>query len=81
MPYYKYRCKDCYHELEVQQKMAEAPLTVCPQCSKEALARVIPDSIGIAFKGQGFYKTDSRANKEKKTEACSTGKCPAAIEN
>ena len=42
--------------------MVEASLTVCPECEKETLRRVIDSVPGIAFKGSGFYVTDSRGS-------------------
>jgi len=38
--------------------MTEAPLTRCPSCGKESLARIIGGGGGLIFKGSGFYLTD-----------------------
>ena len=59
MPTYEYRCKDCDHELEVVQSFSDAALTECPVCRGNL--RKVFGSVGITFKGSGFYKTDSRA--------------------
>ncbi|MCX7621491.1 MAG: FmdB family transcriptional regulator [Acidimicrobiales bacterium] len=59
MPTYEYRCRDCGHELEVQQSFHDDPLTECPSCGGDLRKRFSP--IGITFKGSGFYKTDSRS--------------------
>jgi putative FmdB family regulatory protein len=59
MPTYEYACKDCGSHLEVVQSFSDDPLTACPHCGG-ALRKVF-GSIGITFKGSGFYKTDSRA--------------------
>ena len=40
MPTYEYRCDDCGHEFERQQKMSDAPVKKCPQCGKR-VRRVI----------------------------------------
>jgi len=58
MPTYEYRCKACGEHLEVVQSFKDDALTTCPACGG-ALRKVF-GSIGIAFKGSGFYKTDSR---------------------
>jgi putative FmdB family regulatory protein len=58
MPTYEYRCKDCGHEFEAQQAFSDDPLTECPTCAG-ALKKKF-GSVGIAFKGSGFYKNDSR---------------------
>ncbi len=59
MPTYEYACKSCGQHLEVVQSFSVARLTECPSCGG-ALRKVF-GSIGIAFKGSGFYKTDSRS--------------------
>lgn len=58
MPTYEYRCKACGHELEVVQSFADDPLTTCQACGGEL--RKVFGNVGIAFKGSGFYKNDSR---------------------
>ena len=60
MPTYEYRCKSCGHTLEVVQSFTDEALTKCPSCKKKQLKKVF-GSIGITFKGSGFYKTDSRS--------------------
>ncbi|MHB8669827.1 MAG: FmdB family zinc ribbon protein [Acidimicrobiales bacterium] len=60
MPTYEYRCKDCGEHLEVAQSFKDAALTECPACGGSL--RKVFGSIGIAFKGSGFYKTDSRSS-------------------
>jgi putative FmdB family regulatory protein len=59
MPTYEYACRNCGSHLEVVQSFSDDPLTACPHCGG-ALRKVF-GSIGITFKGSGFYKTDSRA--------------------
>ena len=59
MPTYEYGCRNCGSHLEVVQSFSDDPLTECPHCGG-ALRKVF-GSIGITFKGSGFYKTDSRA--------------------
>jgi putative FmdB family regulatory protein len=67
MPTYEYRCKTCGQHLEVVQSFRDDPLTECPQCSGD-LKKVI-QPIGIAFKGSGFYRNDSRAGGGSKAPA------------
>ena len=59
MPTYEYACKSCGEHLEVVQSFRDDALTTCPSCGG-ALRKVF-GSIGISFKGSGFYKTDSRS--------------------
>ena len=62
MPTYVYRCEHCAHTFEVRQRMADNPLTDCPNCDAGEVRRVI-NSVGIVFKGSGFYVTDNRNGK------------------
>ena len=61
MPTYDYRCKACGQELEVFQSFNDDPLTTCEACGGEL--RKLFGAPGIAFKGSGFYKNDSRGSK------------------
>lgn len=61
MPTYIYRCTDCEHEFEIRQRMTDDPLTECPVC--EGKIRRVVNSVGVVFKGKGFYVTDNRGNK------------------
>ncbi len=71
MPTYEYACRDCGENLEVVQSFSDEPLTVCPKCGGEL--RKVFRSVGIVFKGSGFYKTDSRsAESATKTAATAT---------
>ncbi len=74
MPNYEYVCRSCDIHLEVVQRFDEASLTECPTCGG-ALRKVF-GSIGIAFKGSGFYKTDSRpsSGSSSKTDAAGDSK-------
>ncbi|GAB4099965.1 FmdB family zinc ribbon protein [Sinomonas halotolerans] len=59
MPTYAYACKDCTHAFEIVQSFSDDSLTVCPECSG-ALRKKF-NSVGVVFKGGGFYRTDSRS--------------------
>jgi putative FmdB family regulatory protein len=69
MPTYEYRCRSCGEPLEIVQSFTDDPLTECPACGGEL--RKVFQAVGIAFKGSGFYKTDSR--KAAKSSASSSG--------
>ena len=60
MPTYEYQCDACGHEFEAFQSMKDDALTVCPECQKKSLRRLISGGVGIIFKGSGFYVNDSR---------------------
>lgn len=67
MPTYEYRCKQCEHELEAVQGFHDDPLTECPTCGGPLRKKF--GSVGISFKGSGFYKNDSRSGNGTKTAA------------
>lgn len=67
MPTYQYRCQDCDAFLEVVQSFSDDALTVCPEC--EGSLRKVYNSVGVVFKGSGFYRTDSRDSKGSTTTA------------
>ncbi len=92
MPIYEYRCDDCGHELEVLQKMSDAPRTECPACGEPTLKKLI-SAAGFRLKGGGWYETDFKNGQKKNlhdggkhdggkkdsTPPCAkTGSCPAA---
>ena len=60
MPTYEYACTnpDGKHEFEVVQSFSDAPITECPECGFPV--RKVYGSVGVVFKGSGFYRTDSR---------------------
>ncbi|CAM3769775.1 FmdB family transcriptional regulator [Micrococcus luteus] len=59
MPTYAYRCKDCGHAFDVVQAFTDDALTECPACG--GVLRKQYGSVGVSFKGSGFYRTDSRS--------------------
>ncbi|UYG16639.1 FmdB family transcriptional regulator [Brachybacterium huguangmaarense] len=58
MPTYVYACKNCGHRFELRQSFSDDALVTCPSCGQDALHKVY-NSVGIVFKGSGFYSTDS----------------------
>ncbi|MCA9901716.1 MAG: zinc ribbon domain-containing protein [Anaerolineales bacterium] len=67
MPTYTYRCNNCDYEFDIKQRMADDPLTDCPDCETDNSLRKVLNSVGIVFKGSGFYVTDSRGKKSAAT--------------
>ncbi len=68
MPIYEYRCEACGHELEAIQKMADAPLTDCPDCGRPALKKLI-SAAAFRLKGGGWYETDFKGGDKKRNLA------------
>lgn len=67
MPTYAYACKDCSHAFEIVQSFTDSSLTSCPEC--RGTLRKKFNSVGVVFKGSGFYRTDSRDSKVSSTVA------------
>lgn len=74
MPTYDYECTSCNKVMEIFQQMSEEPLQKCPECG-EKIKRLVGGGLGVIFKGNGFYVTDSR--KDSKSPAKS-GTKPAS---
>lgn len=59
MPTYDYMCDSCGTAFEVQHKMTDTPVIVCPQCGQTA-HQVFSAGFGLNFTGKGFYQTDTK---------------------
>jgi putative FmdB family regulatory protein len=64
VPTYSYACTACEHHFDAVQKFTDQSLTDCPECSGPL--RKLFSSVGIVFKGSGFYRTDSRSSNSDK---------------
>ncbi len=64
MPIYEYQCQNCDEELEVLQKISDAPLQVCPACGKTALRKKV-SAAAFRLKGGGWYETDFKSGNKK----------------
>ncbi|PHR30462.1 MAG: transcriptional regulator [Desulfotalea sp.] len=92
MPVYEYECKECKKVFEFQQKMADAPLTQCPEC--EGPMTKLMSMSSFQLKGGGWYadgyssptsSSDKTGTEKKATEKPASCKektgcsgCPAA---
>jgi len=70
MPIYEYGCSECGKRIEAFQKIADEPLTVCPDCGGE-LSKLISNT-SFVLKGGGWY-ADGYASSGDKAEAPSKG--------
>jgi putative FmdB family regulatory protein len=66
VPTYQYACTACDHRFEQVQAFTDDALTECPECAGRL--RKLYGSVGVVFKGSGFYRTDSRANSSSSAE-------------
>ena len=65
MPVYVYKNLTTGETFELQQRMTESALTTHPETGEPVKRLIQP--VGIAFKGSGFYVTDSKSNSSKET--------------
>ena len=71
MPTYQYACTECGERLEAVQSFTDPALTECPAC--QGRLRKVFNSVGVVFKGSGFYRTDSRKSSSSSESAPSNG--------
>ncbi|MCG6930096.1 MAG: zinc ribbon domain-containing protein [Desulfofustis sp.] len=92
MPVYEYECKNCQQIFEVQQKIADDPLTACPRC--HGTVRKLMSMTSFQLKGGGWYadgyasaagKSSNHETDKPAAPPCQTGNagagcagCPAA---
>jgi len=75
MPTYQYRCQSCREEFEARQSFTDDALTSCPDSDCGGVVNKVFSSVGISFKGDGFYKNDHGSGaKGRKADAGSTVK-------
>lgn len=66
MPRFDVRCKKCAHVHEATVAFGVKTMPKCPACGSKATEKLL-SAPGILFKGEGFYKTDSRPAEAKET--------------
>jgi putative FmdB family regulatory protein len=88
MPVYEYECQECKKVFEVQQKIADKPLSDCPEC--QAPVKKLMSMSSFQLKGGGWYADGYSSTANGSTKAapgkpatpCQTGAgckgCPAA---
>jgi len=82
MPVYEYECESCRQVFEVQQKISDAPMTMCPECHGHV--KKLMSMSSFQLKGGGWYadgyaSTSTAPKKETETSKptappCKTGK-------
>jgi putative FmdB family regulatory protein len=71
VPTYSYACTECANRFDAVQAFSDDALTTCPQCSGRL--RKLFGSVGVVFKGSGFYRTDSRESAKSSAKRSSDG--------
>ncbi len=70
MPTYSYACTACDNRFDAVQAFTDDALTTCAKCSGKL--RKLFGSVGVVFKGSGFYRTDSRESAKSKSNGSSS---------
>ena len=70
MPTYSYACTECDNRFDAVQAFTDDALTNCPECSGRL--RKLFNSVGVVFKGSGFYRTDSRESSKSSVKSDSS---------
>lgn len=73
MPIYEYKCKLCDDRFEIEQRISDDALTTLSGCNvaddgAHALKKIF-SSIGISFKGDGFYRNDARGSSSRSAKS------------
>jgi putative FmdB family regulatory protein len=63
VPTYSYACTECGNRFDIVQAFTDDALTTCERC--DGRLRKLFNSVGVVFKGSGFYRTDSRESGKK----------------
>uniref|UniRef100_A0A7C4Y6C8 Zinc ribbon domain-containing protein n=1 Tax=candidate division WOR-3 bacterium TaxID=2052148 RepID=A0A7C4Y6C8_UNCW3 len=57
MPIYEFKCSKCGHIFSELRNFEDNSKAFCPKCNGESY-KIFSKSVGISFRGQGFYITD-----------------------
>ena len=78
MTTYSYACTECSNRFDVVQAFTDDALTTCPECSGRL--RKLFNSVGVVFKGSGFYRTDSRDSSKSSVKSESSSSSSSSSE-
>jgi putative FmdB family regulatory protein len=70
VPTYSYACTECDNRFDAVQAFTDDSLTTCDKCSGRL--RKLFNSVGVVFKGSGFYRTDSRESTKSSSNGSAT---------
>ncbi len=76
MPTYAYTCTECGHSFDIHQSFSDEALTECPNCGGKL--RKLFSSVGVVFKGSGFYRTDSRSGSTSSSAPAAASTAPSS---
>jgi putative FmdB family regulatory protein len=79
VPTYSYACTDCDDRFDTVQAFSDDALTTCTKCSGRL--RKLFNSVGVVFKGSGFYRTDSRDSSKSTSSSQGTSRSSGGSES
>jgi putative FmdB family regulatory protein len=79
VPTYSYACTECDNRFDAVQAFTDDALQECPKCSGRL--RKLFGSVGVVFKGSGFYRTDSRVGSGSSSSNGETKKSSTSTES
>lgn len=77
MPTYEYKCTTCEERFEIEQSIKEDTLETLPGDDHEHQLKKVFSPVGIAFKGDGFYRNDARGGSS--SSSASSEKAPTKV--
>ncbi len=80
MPIYAYKCSACGMSKDILRKISDAPLTTCPACGQETLAKQVT-AAGFQLKGSGWYVTDFRGGDSKTSSQATPDKAGTSADS
>lgn len=80
MPIYEFQCQSCGTEVEVLQKISDAPLTDCEACGKPDMKKMV-SAAAFRLSGTGWYETDFKSGDKKNLSAKNDNKKDAKTNN
>jgi putative FmdB family regulatory protein len=78
VPTYSYACTECDNRFDVVQAFTDDALTTCEKC--DGRLRKLFNSVGVVFKGSGFYRTDSRESAKSSTNGSAKSESSSSSE-
>lgn len=64
MPIYEFQCQSCGDEVEVLQKISDAPLKDCVACGESSMKKKV-SAAAFRLSGSGWYETDFKSGNKK----------------
>lgn len=79
MPTYEYKCTTCEERFEIEQSIHEDSLETLPGDDHEHQLKKVFSPVGIAFKGDGFYRNDARSSSSGSSSSSDGEKAPTKV--